>query len=323
VTEARASAKQNLSRAAFVYYSNETVPEAMSSENYQAFFRILDQSKSGSATEIHEALVVDAADAGQIFWRDVKALQGASKQANVPLFVFSNALTLRNQYLMFEPRGEAPAVRHFGFTTADDNPLLRLSPLSRPEYLRSALNATLQQFSNDFVSIAMIVKSHGSYGIPLMPRVNFDFTSANDSDILRTLDGADDDDLRMPEVKLQGISQIAFWRILGEVSNASRARFSFVFLSSCESGPLQMEEVLSIPSSVKRIVHSGRHGMSSENINYGDMLSTLPAGEVGLEPIVNRLLNGLLNAGKDCTATRHSPLGGGRWWFGLMVGRHY
>jgi hypothetical protein len=305
-------------RGALLYYANETPAEALSSKNYQTFLRVLNQSDTRSAAEIHGALLEDVSDAAKTSLRDVEALRAAARRTNVGLFVFSNALALQNQYLFFGPLSHSAEVRFFGRAAADDNPLLEFSPLSRPEQLRAALNVTLQQFGQESAAIALIVRSHGSYGIPLMPRVNFDFTKVSESEILRALDEVSHDDLRLPEVRLQGTSQVTFWGILEEVSEMTGAKFPLVFLSSCESGPLTVTEVLSIPRSVSLIIHSGHHGMSSQAISYESMLSDLGQDAVGIDAIVSKLVSGLLNAGQRLRSD--TAVTAWRWPFISLLG---
>lgn len=300
-------------REAIIYYSNETVPEALSSKNYQTFLHLLDRSGSRSALEIRDALLQDVSDAAPNSSRDVEALRTAARQAKVALIVFSNTLALRNQYHFYDPASDRPIVVTLPRISGDDDSLLALSPLSRPGQIKVALDAALAQLGGNSAAIALIVRSHGSAGMSLMPRVNLDFTQIGEDDILRALDDVSHDDLQLPDLNLQGTSQIEFWRILEDVGKEHRTNFPIVFLSSCESGAQTVSEVSSIPGSVKLIVHSGNSGMSSAAISYDTVFSTMSRYGVGINAVSSAMVSGLMNAGQGLRSD--TPLTAWRWPF--------
>lgn len=300
-----------LSNSAIVYYANDTSGAALESANYQAFIKILDKSGAASAIEIRDALVADAHESTKISYRDISALRRSAQRARIALIVFSNTLALEKRYLVYEPTSEEPISRYFAPGFYDDNSLLRLSPLSRSEYFESAMAAVTSELGPGSSKVALIVRSHGSNGMSLMPRLNADFTNSNESEILKVLDGVSHDDLQLPDVSLQGTTQVAFWNILSRITSKNRLSFPFVFLGSCESGPSTFEEAGAIPASVGVIVHSGQHGMSSEAISYEDLLAGGGSDRLSFDVLVSKLVGGLTAARQGLY--QDSPLTVWRW----------
>lgn len=254
-----------------IYYSNETSRLSADTDNYRRFISALTLSQAPSAQEIRNALIDDFQSAEYMARSEIDSLAGISKKLGADLFVFANFLALDNKYLYLGPHAQLPELR--GFFPPEDgyNMLLKHAPLSRFGQFEWAMASALKDGRKDGSRVILIVRSHGSHGMALMPRVNFDFTGYDVNRIVEILNGVSNNDLDIPEVKLQGVTQAQFW---GGVSNASRgfnAQFLLVVLSSCESGPVDLGDVFSIPWSVKRIVHSGRSGMSSQGISYKEI----------------------------------------------------
>jgi hypothetical protein len=306
-----AAARSEQPAAAILYYSNETTRDVLQTDNYKKILRLLAQSGSKSAGEIREALIEDAQHSDQVVARDIESLKRASRRAGVWLFAFSNSLALKGQYLSFNPDSETAISKPLLVNSAEDNSLLKLAPLSLDSSLQSAFQSVLLELPERPIQIIFILNGHGSSGIPLMPRVNIDFTRFSDDELLRALDDVAHDDLQLPETVLQGTSQTALWRILGEISIPNKITFPLVFLSSCESGPLSVSDVFAIPNSVQLVIHSGTHGMSSEAINYERIFNGRHEGTQGIGSAKEQLVKGLLDSEQGLS--RDTVLTAWRW----------
>ena len=235
--------------------------------------------------------------APKVLDRDVQALSAGAWAANVDLFVFSNELALEGRYLRFDHRTRSAVMEDMPRAPEDGNPVLSLWPLARPQQFRAALQAVKDTYPGMTVEMALIANSHGADDIPLMPRVNLDFTKVNPKAIINELDGGSSSDLALPETVLQGTSQQQFWSVLGDVGAGDSVRYPLVFLSSCQSGPLEWREFFAIPESVDRIAHLGIGSVMSAAIDYHEILQQGGQAPKDFNQIVQKLSSGLPGSG--------------------------
>jgi len=278
---------------AIIYYANVTPSMSAGDANRNLFLSILAESGSDSALEIREALLLDLADAKPSVDRDIKALMTVSKKVGVPLIVFSNERALNSLFAVFNPNEGTFEYHSLRYAALDHNILLHDYPLARADYLAEALSAVSSEGGMQSLSALLIVRTHGSPGMALMPRINRDFRRIDRSLVLSQLDAVAHNDLALPDITLQGTDQNQFWNTLAGVASARNIRFPLVFLSSCESGVQTLEQALNIPNSVEKIAHSGNIGMSSELIDYAAIFRDLP-DNASFDLAVEMLTQGLL-----------------------------
>jgi hypothetical protein len=300
------------SAGAIVYYVNETPAEALSSPNYSAALHILSRRSAQTAREIREALLADVNDAPVLFVRDLDALSRAARLFVVDLFVFSNELSLNSEFMVLGHKDGILTKEPFDTRILSQEKLLAFSPLSTVANLRNALDLVVNHYAGAASEIALIIRSHASSGMILMPRVNFDFSSADEQIVLEALEGVSHDDLRLPDVILQGTTQRDFWNALKKLSDDRPVSFPLVFLSACESGPHTWEEALAIPWSVGSIAHSGLHGLSFKLVDYGTMFDRAAPLEFGIHSFIHTLTSGLSRANAQQVYI-DSPLTAWRW----------
>lgn len=284
-------AAENYPAQAIVYYSNSTITAAPLTENWSRLLSILDASPARSAGEIRRALLDDAASSSGVFNRDVAAISNLAHRIGVGFFAFSNELALRNNFLEMDRIDGSLETRELSFVLSDDNLLLAHSPLSRSEYLSESLAEVSKYLGSKKSRMILIVHSHGSQGMALMPRVNIDTTHIAPTVLNSMLSGVNHDDLALANLSLQGTTQSQFWRAVAAAARNHDIEFNFVFLSSCEGGAVTFSDAMAVPLSVKFIGHTAKYGMSSEMIDYDGMLTTVPIGT--FDQLVDRLLSAL------------------------------
>lgn len=259
-----------------IYYANLTPTASARDPNRKLFLSILEESGTNSASEIREALLLDLADAQPSVDRDLRALISVSKKLGAPLHVFTNETALKGLFVIFDPKRGILEYRKLPYEAPDQNDLLRYYPLARASYFAKALVAVSNEAGMRPMSGLLIVRTHGSPGMALMPRINRDFRHVERRLVLNQLDAVAHNDLALPDISLQGTDQGLFWETLAGVATSRDIRFPLVFLSSCESGVQTLGQALRIPNRVEKIAHSGNIGMSSALIDYASIFRDLP-----------------------------------------------
>jgi hypothetical protein len=258
-----------------IYYGNETTGIALGSENYRALFAILRDLRNETGLNAVSRLREEAANAPIIVSRDSNSLESASRLYRFDLAVFTNEMALNKKY-RFIHYGST-ALHSFDRVPLSVDPILRSSPLSTPEFLEGAILDVLSRSDHD-AEVILIINSHGTRDLIIMPRVAADFTGPESTDMAAALSGHNTNDLVAGGTRLKGVSKIQFWHSLDRIERLTHAQFSLVFLESCESGVSSWREYFSIPYGVKVIAHSGFGSIVPAEIDYS-LLSEANGGQ--------------------------------------------
>ena len=247
-----------------IYYVNETVPEAVASPNYRALLTVLDglgELGANAATSLKNdvRLFRDKALA------DIAALQDAARLRGFEAAIFSNELALRSEYLSI--KSDLASTKPLAISRGD-NPVTENSPLALNSNLHLALRTALDGIrpSDDVV---LIMYSHGTRDLAVMPRVAADFTQEDARRLARQLQEEGGRDLALPQLELHGIRKVDVWKTL----SATRARFSLVFLQACESAAVSWEDYRALPDNVERIAHTGFTSIAIDQFDYRALAS--------------------------------------------------
>jgi hypothetical protein len=266
------SAGSAQARSLIIYYANETVPEVLSSRNYQALLSILDGMRSEAGSTAAQALRTDALLFRGRTLKDIESLQRISSVTRSDLAVFTNTLALQHKYMATKAGIESSHSIDIKLSTSD--PVMQYSPLSSQQNFGIAIAAALRGYTKSD-SIALIVNSHGTKNLAVMPRLPADFTSSNATDLRQQMDDLQANELAVPSVELRGIKKGDLWNELGLTAKAEHVHFSLVFLESCESAASTWKEYFAIPSSVRSIAHTGFAYISPDQFDYLLLLSSV------------------------------------------------
>jgi hypothetical protein len=264
-------------RAVLVYYANEASQHALHSENYRTLLELLRSAATPEAAKLASDIVADAREFPQLVQRDVSALALAAANYRFDLVAFTNEWALEGRFLWRElatgiseqrPLPSLPGARH---------PALATAPLSRLDFLRMALAEVAALFPSEALDIVLILNSHGSEEMILMPRVSTDLSRPGAAQaLLAALRGDEGSAAHAGPASewavLQGISKLRLWNVLAELSRQRDIRFPLVFLEACQSGPASMREVLAVPQSVGAVAHTGRANIKPIAIDYAELL---------------------------------------------------
>ena len=163
-------------RAVVVYYANEASQQALQSENYRTLLELLRSAATPEAAKLASDILEDAREFPQLVRRDVSALARAAADYRFDLVAFTNAWALEGRFLFRELATGITAQRPLQSLPAARHPALAVSPLSRPDFLRMALAEVAALFPSEALDIVLILNSHGSEEIILMPRVSTDLS---------------------------------------------------------------------------------------------------------------------------------------------------
>ena len=255
-----------------VYYANETVKQVADSAQYSSLQAILRKSHSQTGDRLTKILQGDIELYPQIVERESSALQAMAKRLQTDLAIFTNKLALEGHYLFYDAASDTLQRPTFAIAQKEDGPFVALAPLSRADVLREALEAVAGTASQPASSMVLLVNSHGTMQMALMPRINVDLSVATEDEILRRVRaGSRGEPPRwaMPH----GTSKVEFWRILGEIGRARNVRFPLVVRLACQSGLSSEAELAAIPPSVERIAHTGLSSPSTGNIDLAGAVS--------------------------------------------------
>lgn len=264
-------------RSMIIYYANETVPEALESRNYRALFAILGKIQNTSGFAAAESLRSDSRTFRAKVIRDVASLRNVAGSGATDLAVFTNALALQGKYLVVRTGVEELAT--LDLPRSGDDPVTEYSPLASKVNFGIAIFRALKDY-DDSDEIILIINSHGTKNLAVIPRLAADFTKVDVGLVRKQLESEQGDDLAIPAVELRGITKIGLWQQIDKVTSSLALHFSLVFLQACESAASSWTEYFSVPLTVTYVAHTGFTSISPEQFDYA-LLSeaTWPVGE--------------------------------------------
>jgi hypothetical protein len=258
-------------RSLIIYYSNETVAEALKSRNYQALLFALDGLQSQTGYLAAEDVRSDARTFRAQVLKDIKSLENVARTNAIDLAVFTNALALRGQYLVV--RSTAEELLTLDVAPTSDDPVAEYSPLSFRMNFRAAMIDALRGYTNKD-EVILILNSHGSKQFAIVPRVAGDFTHISVDDLRQDLEKVQGDDQSLQKIELRGIKKIDLWQELDFATQAAHVNLALVFLETCEGAASSWKEYFAVPSTVRYVAHSGFASISLEQFDYS-LLSRL------------------------------------------------
>jgi hypothetical protein len=258
-------------RIVVVYYANETSAETSSSQNYRELFDILDNDSGSLSRLVAESISGDVVRFRNLVDRDLNDLIQAASQRRFDLIAFTNDLAAKHEFVAYASDLDQLSYQNLPVLPPAPNVVLATSPLSRPDFLRSALSIVAERYPPDTLDVLLIANSHGSAEMALMPRVNVDLSSSAAKDELKNALRTNDRSSATGLIKLQGTTKVDFWNVLKNVSDGRSVRFPLVFREACGSGIRSWEEYYSIPNSVSLIAHTAMEDFAGESISYANI----------------------------------------------------
>jgi hypothetical protein len=278
----------NRAQLVTVFYANETSGVAFSSDHYRKLLKILESTQGQLAARIRADLIADAVDFPASVASNAAALREYARRFRFDLVIFTNELTLKQRYAVYRGVQDAEEMRTLAppFDLASLHPFLSTAPLSDARMLHRALNEVASQYDRRPIDIVLLIYSHGTLDMALMPRANVDLRIADADEIRAAIEG--DAAITRTWATLQGTSKLTFWNVLADVSATNRqVRFSLVLLAACQSAMMDWKEYFAIPDSVASIAHTGLDSPSIksthleklfENVDKNAISDTVPAG---------------------------------------------
>ena len=257
-----------------IYYGNETTEAAAASRNYQVLLAALRDQGGRDGQAIADEIADDAQRSPDVARTESQRLLQSCGRLNASIAVFTNELMRSRRFLFCRNGSRDVESLAFGDVPPASGGLLDLTPLSRPEYLKGALEQIASLFPDAPVSVSLLTHSHGGIGMALMPRVSADVTELDSASLRRMWDlrGSKPD-----WAALKGTTKSDYWRVLADVSRKYRMRFALVFRQACESGVDSLAEYRLIPEGVELIAHTAMGDLPSGKIDYESLLSAARA----------------------------------------------
>jgi hypothetical protein len=277
-------------RDLLIYYADETTPQSANSGNDRALLSLLAGSRSKLAPAIARGILADAHDFPLVVQADIDALSDASEAGGFDLAVFTNALALQHRYWLHRAGSTGFASEQLPDLPPAPNAVLADSPLSREDEFTAALSAVASQYRPGAVRAVLITNAHGDETMALTPRVFAVLSFARAGEVLARLDSPSAGSGPRPRwAEYQGVSKIAFWRILHDVGERRGLTFPLVFRDSCASGIATLSEALTLPAEVGAIADTDRNLTGLTDIDYREVFAGV-RGPVDLpEFLVSRL----------------------------------
>jgi hypothetical protein len=272
-----------------IYYANETSERAARSENYAALTALLKGSASPLAARIAASIAEDAQAFPLVVQQDVEHILAAATRLRFDVAVFTNALALDHEYLLYRGRSASLETRRLPEPGPAPSAILATSPLSRPDVFRAALRDVSALYPADSLDAVLITRSHGSAGMALMPRVNVDLSRPDAVRALPQLLASGGGAAPPDWAGAQGTSKVEFWRMVGEVSAARGVRFPLVFRQACASGVSGWAEFFAVPASVAAVAHTGMRDVGKHDVDYGALFGARLQGPDWIGGVSSRL----------------------------------
>lgn len=286
-----------------IYYANETLPEVLNSRNYRRLFELLTRNGSEAAVQLEKSLKADAEKFPAEVEQDIRAVLHSAADYGFAAVVFTNALARNNQFMIFDGRRQMLRLDSFPIFPVDSSPVLEYSPLSRPDALRSAIEAATSLPITEGRRFILITNSHGDRTMALMPRVYADLSRVEIEEFdAFLLSPPASETLRPAWASYQGTTKEQYWRILAESSNSTN--LALVVRQACQGGVLSISEAMAVPDKVDWIATSGKRDWKYGEVKYLQILANLlPEG------ILSEQLRSRLAAQGLEVATREQLLG--------------
>jgi len=131
-----------------IYYGNETTPAAAGSRNYTLLLQALRLDGGPDGPAIADAIADDATISPAVARSEVDALVRSCGRLHADIAIFTNAMTMSGSF-MFCRQGSGMATLPFTGAPPASDRILNRTPLSRPEYLRAALERTANDLTVD------------------------------------------------------------------------------------------------------------------------------------------------------------------------------
>jgi hypothetical protein len=257
-----------------IYYGNETTQAAAGSKNYGVLLAALRAHGGEQGADLAAAIDNDAKISPAVVRSEVQALLHGCGRLNTGIVVFTNELTLAGRFMFCRAASPNVETVTFGGVSASPDHILDLTPLSRPEYFRAALERAGALFAEQPVDAILVTHSHGGAEMALMPRVSADVADLDPATLRHILDFRDS----TPSwAALKGTNKREYWRTLSKVSRAYGVRFALVFRQACESGLDSFAEFRTIPDDVNLIAHTAMADLPYGKIDYSPLLSAAAA----------------------------------------------
>jgi len=268
-----------------IYYGNETTPAAAGSRNYTLLLQALRVDGGADGPAIADGIADDATISPAVAGNEVDALVRSCGRLPADIAIFTNAMAMSGSFMFCRQGSGVTTLPFTGPPPASDR-ILNRTPLSRPEYLRAALERTATAVGKSPIEAVLLVHSHGSIDMALMPRVSADIEDLDPSVLRRGLQ------LRRgtPDwATLKGTTKLDLWGVLADASNDHGMRFALVFRQACESGPASLAEYAAIPENVTWIAHTAMADLPSGKIDYPALLAAAAAAADPVEGFVANL----------------------------------
>ena len=240
-----------------VYYANGTTAQAINSEPYQSLLNILAASGRMIGTDLAAALTQDARAFSSSVQHKATEFLTQARRRKFDLAIFTNELALAHQYVFFSADAQRLDNLSFVPTSNSTHPFLKTAPLAQAEALRQALLDVVRHYPATPLRVLLIVHSHGTHDMALMPRVSMDLDHATPQEIATALDAGAQ--ATPPDwARLQGTTKAEFWRVLRDIdATYNNVSFPLVVRASCESGLGSWQEYFAIPGNIGLIAHTG------------------------------------------------------------------
>jgi hypothetical protein len=257
-----------------IYYGNETTNAAAASSNYGVLLAALRAYGGKEGLDLAGAIAEDAKISPSVVGDEVKSLLNGCGRINADIVIFTNELTRDGRYLLCRAASQTVEARPFAALAPPPDAILNLTPLSRLEYFRAALEQVGALFAGRPPKAILLTHSHGSPEMGLMPRVSAEVTDLPPAMLRHILDFRHSEASR---AALKGTSKLQYWHVLSDVESAYRMRFALVFRQACESGLGGFAEFGAIPEGVSRIAHTAMSDLPYGKIDYNALVTSAAA----------------------------------------------
>jgi hypothetical protein len=268
LSDCRAESAQ--SAQVIIYYGNETTAQAARSQNYSVLLSSLRRYGGEHGRDIAAAIENDIVVSPAAITAEVNALLASCGTLSADIAVFTNALAQSRRFLFC--RAASQSIESVAFEGVEPSPdlIINLTPLSRPEYFRAALERVAGLFSTAPAEAILLTHSHGAPDMALMPRVSADVLTLDAATWERIMRLGD----RPPSwAALKGTNKVEYWRIIAEVSHKYRMRFALVVRQMCDSGLYSLAEFGMIPETVDYVAHTAMADLPYGKIDYGALVA--------------------------------------------------
>ena len=262
-------------REVFLWYVNETSPNAAERENYDTIIEWLESGATEKTKKYAEGLKNELTLFPAAVEREQAAIEAGTLGAagKLETMIVTNRLASKGKYRYYDAAQQQFAEGELAMPPSADY-VLNSNPLVRGEVLKLVLAEAARRYDPAKHRFVLITKSHGGPDRALTVRLSRHSEQTTRELLLAALDGDPQD---LPALIQYGVSKTGYFDALA-AAGEGKMKFSLVFLEACR-GTIAAGQEQMLPENVEMLYTSGNRALQYSTLDYETLFKLVAGGE--------------------------------------------